>query len=302
VRKLKDRSAAPGLDVPEVLGAHVSTQGGVQTAPGRGCDIGASAIQLFTKTPNQWRDPVLTDESRDAFRDAWAASGIRNIVAHDSYLINLASPDEALRERSIASFVAELTRCRFLGVPAVVSHPGNYMDDRDAGLTRNAVAYAHCLDQVPEVTVLVETTAGTGTALGSTFEELAGLRDRMPARHADRIRFCADTCHLYSAGYDLVGDFDGVWAAWERSIGLDLLACLHLNDSKTPFGSRRDRHELIGEGSLGPEPFRRLMTDPRFAAVPKILETPKGDDMVTNDRRMLSRLRRYARPRAPRAR
>ena len=302
MRKLKSRSAAPGLDVPEVLGAHVSTQGGVQTAPGRGCDIGASAIQLFTKTPNQWRDPVLTDESRDAFRDAWASSGIRNIVAHDSYLINLASPDEALRERSIAGFVAELTRCRLLGVPAVVSHPGNYMDDRDAGLTRNAVAYAHCLDLVPEVTVLVETTAGTGTALGSTFEELAGLRDRMPARHADRVRFCADTCHLYAAGYDLVGDFDGVWADWERIIGLDLLGCLHLNDSKTPLGSRRDRHELIGEGSLGPEPFRRIMTDARFAAVPKILETPKGDDMVTNDRRMLSRLRRYARPRAPRAR
>ncbi len=302
MRKQKVRYAAPGLDVPEVLGAHVSTQGGVQTAPGRGCDIGASAIQLFTKTPNQWRDPVITDECRDAFRDAWASSGIRNIVAHDSYLINLASPDAALRERSIASFIAELARCRVLGVPAVVSHPGNYMDDRDAGLTRNAVAYTHCLDEVPEVTVLVETTAGTGTSLGSTFEELAGLRDRMPARHADRVRFCADTCHLFSAGYDLVGDFDGVWAAWERVIGLDLLGCLHLNDSKTPFGSRRDRHELIGEGSLGPEPFRRIMTDPRFAAIPKILETPKGDDLVTNDRRMLSRLRRYARPRAQPAR
>ena len=298
----KTGSAGPGLDVPEVLGAHVSTQGGVQTAPGRGRAIGASAIQLFTKTPNQWRDPVISGEARDAFRDAWASSGIRNIVAHDSYLINLATPDEVLRERSTASFIAELARCRFLGVPAVVSHPGNYMDDRDAGLARNAVAYTHCLDAVPEVTVLVETTAGTGTALGSTFEELAGLRDRMPARHADRVRFCADTCHLHAAGYDLVGNFDGVWADWDRIIGLELLGCLHLNDSKTPFASRRDRHELIGEGSLGPEPFRRIMTDPRFAAVPKILETPKGDDLVTNDRRMLSRLRRYARPRAPRSR
>ncbi len=302
MRKQKVSGAGPGIDVPEVLGAHVSTQGGVPTAPGRGSAIGATAIQLFTKTPNQWRDPDLSAETRDAFRAAWAASGIRNIVAHDSYLINLATPDEALRERSIASFIAELTRCRFLGVPAVVSHPGNYIDDRDAGLTRNAVAYAHCLDAVPEVTVLIETTAGTGTALGSTFEELAGLRDRMPARHADRVRCCADTCHLYSAGYDLVGNFDGVWADWDRLLGLDLLGCLHLNDSKTPFASRRDRHELIGEGSLGPEPFRRIMTDPRFAAVPKILETPKGDDLVTNDRRMLSRLRRYARPRAPRAR
>lgn len=290
----KSRRSAARPDVPELLGAHVSTQGGVQAAPARGLEIGASAIQVFTKTPNQWRDPVITPESRDAFRVAWDASGLLSIVAHDSYLINLASPDETLRERSIASFIAELERCAWLGIPAVVSHPGNYMDERDAGLTRNAVAYTHCLERVPGVKVLVETTAGTGTSLGSTFEELAGLRDRVPARLADRIGFCADTCHLYSAGYDLAGDYDGVWDRWNRIIGLEHLGCLHLNDSKTPFGSRRDRHELIAEGSLGAEPFRRIMRDPRLAAVPKILETPKGDDLVTNDRRMLRRLRRYA--------
>lgn len=278
-----------------LVGAHVSTQGGVQTAPGRGTLIGASAIQLFTKTPNQWRDPPISSEARDAFRAARAESGIGSIVAHDSYLINLASPDEFLRSRSIASFVAELKRCAYLGIEAVVSHPGNFLDDREAGLARNAAAYAFCMDEVAGVKVLLEITAGSGTALGRTFEELAALRDRLPARHADRIGFCADTCHLYSAGYDLVGDFDGVWSEWDRIIGLDHLCCLHLNDSKTPFNSHRDRHELIGEGSLGPEPFRRIMTDPRFARVPKILETPKGDDMVTNDRKMLARLRRYAR-------
>lgn len=291
--------------VPEALGAHVSTQGGVQTAPGRGTLIGASAIQLFTKTPNQWRDPPINAATRDAFREARAASGIRSIVAHDSYLINLASPDEFLRSRSVASFIAELERCAYLGIGAVVSHPGNFIDDREAGLTRNAVAYTFCLDKVAGVKVLLEGTAGSGTALGSRFEELAGLRDRIPARHADRIGFCADTCHLYSAGYDLVGDFEGVWSEWDRIIGLEHLACLHLNDSKTPYHSRRDRHELIADGSLGAAPFRRLMTDPRFADVPKILETPKGDDLVSNDRRMLARLRRYARPlvrRAPRAR
>lgn len=291
--------------VPEALGAHVSTQGGVQTAPGRGTLIGASAIQLFTKTPNQWRDPPINAATRDAFREARAASGIRSIVAHDSYLINLASPDEFLRSRSVASFIAELERCAYLGIGAVVSHPGNFIDDREAGLTRNAVAYTFCLDKVAGVKVLLEGTAGSGTALGSRFEELAGLRDRIPARHADRIGFCADTCHLYSAGYDLVGDFEGVWSDWDRIIGLEHLACLHLNDSKTPYHSRRDRHELIADGSLGAAPFRRLMTDPRFADVPKILETPKGDDLVSNDRRMLARLRRYARPlvrRAPRAR
>jgi deoxyribonuclease-4 len=145
------------------------------------------------------------------------------------------------------------------------------------------------------VTVLLETTAGSGTALGATFEELAELRRRIPAPLRRRIGFCADTCHLYSAGYDLRRDFDGVWDAWDRAIGLEHLHVLHLNDSKTPFGSRRDRHELIGEGSLGREPFRRLMTDPRFARVIRIIETPKGDDEVTLDRKMLRRLRRFAR-------
>jgi deoxyribonuclease-4 len=287
----------------ELLGAHVSTQGGVQAAPARGKAIGASAIQIFTKTPNQWRDPVITAEARDAFQAGWVASGIRDIVVHDSYLINLASPDAALSSRSITSFVAELERTSWLGISAVVSHPGNYIDDREHGLDRNAAALSHCLSAVPgSVKVLLETTAGTGTALGSRFEELAGLRDRVPAHLRHRVGFCADTCHLYAAGYDLVGAYDAVWEEWDRVIGLEHLGCLHLNDSKTPFGSNRDRHELIGEGSLGPEPFRRIMQDPRFADIPKLLETPKGDDMVTNDRRMLRRLRRYARPRPARAR
>jgi deoxyribonuclease-4 len=143
--------------------------------------------------------------------------------------------------------------------------------------------------------LLLETTAGCGTALGGTFEELAMLRAAVADDVRQRIAFCADTCHLYSAGYDLVGDYDGVWRAWDDILGLDTLRCLHLNDSKTKFASRRDRHELIGEGSLGPQPFRRIMTDPRLAPVIKILETPKGDDGVTADRKMLRRLRRYAR-------
>src|SRR5690606_2496198 len=255
------------IPVEEQLGAHVSIQGGVQTAPARGVAIGATALQIFTKTPNQWRDPVITPEARDAFRTGWTASGIHSIVVHDSYLINLASPDPALSARSVESFIAELERCRYLGIGGVVSHPGNYIDDWSRGLDRNAAAITHCLDAVPgEVRVLLETTAGTGTALGRTFEELAALRDRVPARLRHRIAFCADTCHLFSAGYDLANDFDGVWAQWDRIIGLEHLACLHMNDSKTPSRSHRDRHELIGEGSLGPEPFRRIMRDPRFAS------------------------------------
>ena len=284
----------------ELLGAHVSTQGGVWTAPGRGTAIGASAVQIFTKTPNQWREPVIESDAADAFRRELARSGIARIVAHDSYLINLASPERTLRARSEASFGAELERCARLGIPYVVSHPGNYIDDRASGLARNAESYTRCLEAVQGVGVLIETTAGTGSCLGSTFEELAALREAIGGRVRRRVAFCADTCHLYSAGYDLVKDFDGVWDRWDAVIGLAHLKVLHLNDSKTPFHSRRDRHELIGEGSLGPEPFRRIMRDPRFAGVMKILETPKGDDEFTQDRRMLRRLRAYARVRPAR--
>jgi len=280
----------------ERLGAHVSTQGGVQTAPARGIDIGATAIQVFTKTPNQWREPVLEEATVTAFRRAYEESGMRGVVAHDSYLINLASPDPALSERSIASFVAELTRCHRLGLDGVVSHPGNYLDALEAGMQRNARAIAEALRTAPgEVMVFLETTAGTGTSLGSRFEELAALRELIPDDLRHRIGFCADTCHMYSAGYDLTNAYDAVWEEWDRVIGLEHLRCFHLNDSKTPFDSHRDRHELIAEGSLGAEPFRRIMRDERFRDLIKVLETPKGDDMVTNDRRMLRRLRAYAR-------
>jgi len=286
----------PATSADELLGAHVSTQGGVHTAPGRAEAIGATALQLFTKTPNQWREPVIEAETRERFRGEMERTGMRAVVSHDSYLINLASPDPALNARSVQSFIAELERCEALGIPAVVSHPGNHIDGRDAGLRRNAASYAGCLERVPgRVMVLLETTAGTGTALGRSFEELAELRHRIPEPHRARIGFCADTCHLYSAGYDLLGDYDGVWDRWDKVVGLPHLRCLHLNDSKTPFASHRDRHELIAEGSLGADPFRRIMRDPRLRHAMKIIETPKGDDMVTLDRKMLRRLRAYAR-------
>jgi deoxyribonuclease-4 len=282
----------------ERLGAHVSIQGGVEKAPVRGRAIGATAIQVFTKTPSQWREPTIPSGSFSAFRRECERLEFSSIVAHDSYLINLASPDPVLSSRSEASFVAELRRCQGFGIPYLVSHPGNYIDNRSAGLERNAAAYTRCLRAVPgSVMVLLETTAGCGTSLGSTFEELAALRSLIHEDVRQRIAFCADTCHLYSSGYDLVGDYDGVWRRWQRVLGLESLRCLHLNDSKTPFASCRDRHELIAEGSLGPKPFRRIMTDPRLARVIKILETPKGDDGVTADRKMLRRLRAYARAR-----
>jgi deoxyribonuclease-4 len=169
------------------------------------------------------------------------------------------------------------------------------MDDHDAGLARNADGIAEALERVPGRTVLcLETTAGTGTALGATFEELAAIIDRLPAAQRTRVGICLDTCHVYSAGYDLVHDYDGVMARLSDTLGLDRLRVLHLNDSKTPFNSRRDRHELIAEGSLGEIPFRRIMTDERLAGVPKVIETPKLDDATVTDTRMLERLRSYA--------
>jgi deoxyribonuclease-4 len=251
---------------------------------------------MFTKTPNMWREPVITPEIAAAFRKAREEHPVGSAVSHDSYLINLASPDPALRTRSREAFEGELRRSEALGLDGIVSHPGNFIDDHDAGLERNAGAITEALRTVPgAVMVFLETTAGTGTVLGRTFEELQAIRELIGDDVRHRVAFCADTCHLYSAGYDLVNDYDGVWATWDRVIGLQHLRCIHLNDSKTPFASKKDRHELIGEGSLGPSPFRRVMQDSRFAAIPKILETPKGDDdEVTNDRRMLALLRGFA--------
>lgn len=277
----------PGLRI----GTHVSSQGGSFAAPPRATEIGATALQLFTKTPNQWKEREIDDTERAQFRDAVHAAGSPVTVSHDSYLINLASPDDDMRARSVESFTTELRRCHALGIDFLVSHPGNYMDDRDAGIARNAASIAIALAAEPGETILcLETTAGTGTALGATFEELAAIIAALPASLRHRVGVCVDTCHIYSAGYDLVQDFDGVIETFDRVLGLHRLRVWHLNDSKTPFNSHRDRHELIGAGSLGDEPFRRIMTDPRFAHTVRILETPKLDDATHTDRLMLNRL------------
>jgi len=278
-----------------MLGAHVSSQGGVAMAPARGGSLHATAIQLFTKTPNQWRERVLGAEQVERFRQEVARYKLEAVVSHDSYLINLASPDPVLRARSIASFRQELERARALQLRAVVSHPGNYMDDREAGLQRNAAGYAECLRSVPgDVEVWIEGTAGSGTALGARFEELRDLRNALPDGIRTRVGFCLDTAHLHAVGYDLAR-IAAVWEEFDRVIGLDLLKCLHLNDSRAARGSRVDRHEWIAEGQIGPEPFRRIMRDARLAGVVKIIETPKRDDPLRHDRRMLRRLRAYAR-------
>jgi deoxyribonuclease IV len=277
------------------LGAHVSAAGGVPEAAARAKAIGATAMQLFTKQASRWAERMCADDECIAFRAGVAASVVRRIAAHDSYLINLGSPDPVLRARSLASFIAELRRSDALGIDSIVSHPGNYMDDRASGLARNIEAIVSALEEVPgRVMVLMETTAGSGTGLGATFEEIAALIDGVPQPLRGRMGTCVDTCHVFAAGYDLVGDYDGVWARFEDVVGLDRLHMMHLNDSKFGLGTHRDRHELIGEGHLGETVFRRIMTDPRLADVAKVIETPKGDDAIVTDTRMLARLRSYA--------
>lgn len=278
-----------------LLGAHTSIAGGTHEAPPRAKAIGATAMQIFTKMANRWAERECEPVERSAFKKALADTDVSALNAHDSYLINLASPDPTLRARSLESFVCELQRCKALGLAALVSHPGNFMDDRASGVARNADAITEALTRVPgKVSVLLETTAGSGTALGATFEELAEIIARIPTRLRRRVGVCIDTAHIFAAGYDLSSAYDDVIARFDDTVGLDRLGAMHLNDSKVPLGSRRDRHELIGEGAIGEGAFRRIMTDERLVGVPKLIETPKLDEPEVTDRRMLDLLRSYA--------
>jgi deoxyribonuclease-4 len=296
------RDATLGAPLGAPLGAHISTAGGVVNAPQRAADIGATAMQIFTKQANQWKEHEVTPETATEFRSLVKSCGVQFTNAHDSYLINLASPNPELRARSIESFAAELRRCHALGLDACVSHPGNFMDDRASGIDRNADGITQALEQEHGASrLLMELTAGQGTVIGSTFEEMALLLSKIPAVLRRRVGVCLDTAHVFAAGYDLAGDYDGVWARFEDIIGIERLGLLHLNDSKAPLASKKDRHELIGEGTIGAEAFYRMMNDPRLAGVAKVLETPKGDDMVTNDRRTLALLRAFATGERPKA-
>ena len=277
------------------IGAHVSAQGGPENTPGRARDIGSHVLQLFTKQPNRWAEPKVSEKTAAAFRAARAEHGIQAVASHDSYLINLSTPDEGQWERSVSSFVGEIQRCVTLGVEFVVTHPGNATDkDFPRGLAANAEGVAAALKAVPgETMVLLEITAGSGTSVGASFENLASIISGVPEPLRERVGICFDTCHAFAAGYDLIEDWDGVWAHFDDVIGLDRLRFFHLNDSQHPLGSRKDRHADIGEGHLGERPFQALMTDPRFHHIPKVLETPKGDDGISGDLKNLARLRGY---------
>lgn len=280
----------------DLLGAHVSISGGVHTAPERAAAIGSRWTQIFTKAPQRWAEPEFGAEQRDAYRAACERHGVVGTTVHASYLINAASPDAALYERSVQSLAAEYRRCVTIGAVHLVVHPGSATDgDRAAALARNAAAVARVLAEEEGDTVLcLECTTGKGNVLGNRLEELAALRDRVAAEPAaaERVGICLDTCHLFAAGYDLATDYDGVLRDVDRTVGLDQVRVWHLNDSAGALGSGTDRHAWIGEGRIGEPAFGRLVRDARFASTPMLLETPKGDDPVAADRRNLGLLRR----------
>jgi deoxyribonuclease-4 len=260
------------------LGAHMSIAGGLDQAIERGHDVGCETIQVFTRSPRQWRPRPLDDDEVARFRRRQEETGIDPVVAHDCYLINLASPDDELWRKSLAVFVEELGHCQALGVPYLVMHPGSHVGaGEEAGLRRIAAA----LDQAQSETagsgvqVLLENTAGQGTNLGSTWEQLAALLSMV--RDDSWLGACFDTCHAFAAGYELRtrDGYEQTWRAVDDLIGLERVRVIHLNDAKGDLGSGLDRHEHIGRGRLGLEPFRMLLNDDRFRDLPMLLETPK---------------------------
>jgi deoxyribonuclease-4 len=275
----------------------MSVAGGPVTGIERALAVRARALQIFTKNSNQWKGKPISDAEAAAFREAWGASGLAPVVAHDSYLINLASPDPALLQRSIEGLADELLRCETLGVPFLVAHPGAHMGSGVLeGCDRVAASIneARALASAPSVILLLETVAGQGSALGRKFEELARIRSGVSRR--DLTQYCFDTCHVHAAGYDLTTEkgYEETFREFDAILGLESLRAFHVNDSKNERGSHVDRHEHIGKGKIGVGAFARLMRDPRFASTPKILETAKGADGVVMDRRNLALLRRLA--------
>ena len=263
------------------LGAHESTAGGLATAFGRGQAIGCDALQIFVKNASQWKAKPIAAEEATAFRAAHAASPIGPLVAHAAYLINLAAPDPAILEKSRAALADELSRCAQVGVPALVVHPGAHLGRGEAvglaAIAESLDAVYAALPDVPTVTLL-ELTAGQGTVLGRTLGELEAIRAQ--SAHRARLAVCLDTCHAFAAGYALddVKGYEDFLAEIDATVGFDSIRCIHLNDSVGARGSKKDRHANLGEGMIGLDLFARLLAEPRFAAVPMILETPLGDD------------------------
>ncbi|RUM34912.1 MAG: deoxyribonuclease IV [Desulfobulbus sp.] len=278
-----------------LLGAHESVAGGLEKSFARILQVGGESLQIFTRNQRQWKAAPIREEEAAAFEQAWQDAGNMPIASHASYLINLASGKAEQAAKSVTAFADELQRCGRLGITYAVFHPGSHGGD---GVETGLANVTRNLDQVIEqagdaggkVTVLLETTAGQGTALGYRFEELATVLEN--SQYSDRLGVCVDTCHIFAAGYDIRTreTYARTFAEFDRLIGVERICFFHLNDSKKELGSRVDRHEHIGKGHIGLEGFRQLVTDPRFFNHPMTLETPKGKELL-EDRENLEILR-----------
>lgn len=263
-----------------LLGSHMSIAGGYYKAVDAAAAAGCDCVQVFTKNNNQWQGKPLTDADCEAFQTALTEKKITHPISHNSYLINLGSPDDELWKKSIDAMVIELQRAEALGIPYVVAHPGSFTtSSEEAGIKRIAkgIDEVHKQTKKIESQILLETTAGQGSNLGWRFEQLAAIIDK--TKDPDRIGVCFDTCHVFAAGYPMQEkkDYLATMRELDKAVGVDRVKAFHLNDSLKPFGSRKDRHAAIGEGEMGLEPFRHLMNDRRFKKTPMYLETPKGE-------------------------
>ena len=265
------------------IGAHVSVSGGVEMAPVNALGIGADAFALFTKNQRQWVAKPLSVESITLFKENCEKGGfdIRYILPHDSYLINLGHPDREGMEKSRAAFLDEMRRCELLGLKMLNFHPGSHLNkiSIEKCLDRIAESVNMTLDKTTGVTAVIENTAGQGSNVGNEFWHLRYIIDKVEDK--SRVGVCLDTCHTYTAGYDIVNEYDRVFTEFDEVVGRNYLCAIHLNDSKKPLGSRVDRHDSIGKGLIGIDFFRRFMQDSRFDDMPVILETP--DDTIWRD-------------------
>ena len=265
------------------LGAHMSIKGGVHKAIERAESIGCTALQIFTANARGWASRPIDDTVAGKFREMAADFGPDNILSHDSYLINLASPKPDILKKSIKAFGEEIRRCDQLGIRYLVMHPGSALDSlKEKALELISESFDKIFqnNQKSKVTVLIEITAGQGSALGSSFEEIASIFEQV--EQPERFGVCFDTCHAFAAGYDISNKkgWSKTFSDFDRVIGLENLKAFHVNDCKKELGSRVDRHDHIGKGKIGLEGFRLLMNDPRFKNLPMTLETPKGEDMA----------------------
>ena len=265
-----------------LLGAHMSIAGGVHTAVDRAASIGCTALQVFTKNNNQWNGKPLTENDIAQYKQKISAAGISPVVSHDSYLINLCAANPEILKKSRAAFIDELERCEALEIPLLNFHPGSHLGAGDEeGIQRicESLNIAHDKTKNFKTKSVLEATAGQGTNIGYKFEHLRAIIDGV--ENPERMAVCIDTCHIFAAGYDIATDegYETTFQEFDSIVGLERLVAFHINDSKKGLGSHVDRHEHIGKGAIGLNGFRLLMNDERFAHIPKILETPKSDDL-----------------------